>query len=306
MSFTMARTLSLLALAGGYFAGLNAYAEDAAKPSLENRIDDLEQQLKILNRKLEIEREETAAKAKTTPQISAGKEGFALKSADDSFHMTIRGTLQADARWYISPKDNNSVPPDNFVIRRVRPTIEGKLYDIYGFRVTPEFAGNTLSLLDLWIEANFDPTFRVRAGKFKGPIGLERLQSPNDIVLVERAFPTQLVPNRDIGLMVHGNVFNDTLYYSAGIFDGTVDGNSIVQDTNNGKDFEGRLYAQPFKNAGITGLGGLHVGFAYSKGSQNGSSSTSNLPTYLTPGQQNFFTYANGAFADGQRNGAST
>ena len=46
----------------------------------------------------------------------------------------------------------------------------------------------------------FQPWFAVTAGKFKVPVGLERLQSANDIRFVERAFPTSLLPNRDLGV----------------------------------------------------------------------------------------------------------
>ena len=38
------------------------------------------------------------------------------------------------------------------------------------------------------------------AGKFKVPVGLERLESATDIRFIERGFPTSLVPNRDLGV----------------------------------------------------------------------------------------------------------
>jgi phosphate-selective porin OprO/OprP len=39
-----------------------------------------------------------------------------------------------------------------------------------------------------------------RAGQYKAPVGLERLQSASAIVFLERAFPTELAPNRDRGV----------------------------------------------------------------------------------------------------------
>ena len=45
---------------------------------------------------------------------------------------------------------------------------------------------------------------KFRFGKFKPPVGLERLVSDSDMLFVERALPTDLVPNRDVGVQVYG------------------------------------------------------------------------------------------------------
>ena len=52
--------------------------------------------------------------------------------------------------------------------------------------------------------AQLFPWFQVRAGKFKPPVGLERLQSDDDTNFVERGLPTLLVPQRDIGYQIGG------------------------------------------------------------------------------------------------------
>ena len=70
---------------------------------------------------------------------------------------------------------------DSWYLRRVRPTIEGTLFGKYDFRFTPDFAGGTATVVDAYIDARFDPAFKVRIGKFKSFVGLERLQSAYDI-----------------------------------------------------------------------------------------------------------------------------
>lgn len=282
----------------------NARAEQSSaseEASLRERLDELDQQVRILNRKLELDREEASIRAKSTAGVTAGKDGFGFKSADGVFHLRLRATLQTDSRWYQEQPAAGSPATDTFVVRRLRPVIEGTVFEKYGFRIMPEFAGSTFSLLDLFLDANFASGFRVRTGKFKAPVGLERLQSPADLLMVERAFPTQLLPNRDVGIQVHGDLFDGALSYALGAFDGTVDGQSTVQDNNNGKDIAGRLYARPFKNGDLNGLAGLNLGVAFTTGTQSGSAAAGNLPSFVTPGQIGFFSYATGAYADGTR-----
>lgn len=274
-------------------------------------IEQLEQKVKILERKKEIDDEAALAKAKEAPVVRAGKDGFGLRSADGNFDLRLRGYVQADARFYQGGETDPA--PDTFIMRRVRPIIEGTVFKQFGFRIMPDFGGGTASIQDAHVDGNFSPAFKVRVGKFKPPVGLERLQSGADLEFVERAFPTNLVPNRDVGVQVTGDVLNGTLNYAVGVFNGVIDGGSGDNDANSDKDYAVRLFAEPFKNREDSSFRGLGVGIALSAGDQSGSAATSNLPRFLTPGQQAFFSYAAttaatatspsvpGAFADGAR-----
>ena len=77
---------------------------------------------------------------------------------------------------------------DTSLLRRVRPTIEGKFNDIYGFKLTTDF-GNGISgsshLVDAYIDANYDPAYKIRVGKFTPGLSLYRLQSSSDTKLNE-------------------------------------------------------------------------------------------------------------------------
>jgi phosphate-selective porin OprO/OprP len=276
-------------------------ANAVTDPALLQRIDQIDQQVKIVGRKQEIEAEAAAARAKDTVSAYAGNQGFGIRTADNAFRLRIGALLHVDARAYL----NNDFPgaaPDNFVVRRLRPVVEGTFYEKYSFLIRPEFGNQgSISLLDGYAEARFTPQFKVRAGKFKGPVGLERLQSPQDLAFIERAFPTQLVPNRDIGFQLFGDVFDGRLTYQAGYFNGVRDGQSGDSDNNSGKDFNGRLFAHPFKNGDIDALRGLGLGISVTSGVQGGSATNGNLANYVTPGQQTFFAYNAGTFASGER-----
>jgi phosphate-selective porin OprO and OprP len=266
-----------------------AYADTAA---LEKRLEALEQEVAILKRQLEVEKEAKAQKAPETPIITASaKEGFSIKSPDDSFKLKLRGLLQADARLYRGSNKDLTGTTDNFLVRRARPIFEGTVGKYWDFYLMPDLANNSSSnslLVDAYTDFKVSPEFKIRGGKFKAPFGLERLQSDAVANFIETGLPSNLVPNRDVGFQVFGDLFRDTTTYAVGIFNGGADLSSVdAADNNNDKDVIGRVFVQPFKNSETPYLTGLGAGLAGSYGHKEGSS----LPTYRSPGQANVFAY---------------
>jgi phosphate-selective porin OprO/OprP len=162
-------------------------------------------------------------------------------------------------------------------------------------------------LFDGYLEGRFSPAFRVRAGKFKPPVGLERLQSATDTFFVERAFPTALVPSRDLGIQISGDLAGGGVNYAVGYFNGVPDGvNGGDVDVEDSKDVAARVSFTPFAKGGGTWKG-LGFGVAASQGSATGTVTATALAGYRTPGQQTFFSYrtdgtpAGTAIADGDR-----
>jgi phosphate-selective porin OprO/OprP len=288
-----------------------AAAETPEAPKTpEERIEELDQKIRVLERRDEVAAEAAAEKAKTASSVTAGPEGFSIRSADNAFQLRLRGYVQLDGRFYQDEHLKRAV--DNFIVRRARPILEGTVFKIFDFRLMPDFGGGTTVLQDAYVNARFLPGFQVRAGKFKPPVGLERLQSATDILFVERALPTNLVPNRDLGIQVQGDLAGNRVSYALGVFNGVVDAGNGDLDTNNGKDTAGRIFITPFA-AGSGGSGpgkGLGFGVAASTGNQNGtaaSSATTGLASYKTGGQLTFFSYrsdgtaAGTTVADGRR-----
>lgn len=298
------------------FAQSATPAEDTA--ALQQKIEEQEQRLLILERKLELN-EETANAAKTsTPVVKAGPKGFSFESPDKANVVKLRGVLHFDGRRYLD--DVTAATADTWILRRVRPTLEGTLNGIYDFRFTPDFAGGRTFILDAFIAARLKPWAVVTAGKFKVPVGLERLVSATDLRFIERGFPTSLVPNRDLGLQLGGEVAGGLVNYSVGYFNGVTDGGSSDNNTptadveNDTKgDWAARVFFQPFLNSDNFGLRGLGFGIAGTYVDVTGNTTTTLLPAYRTPGQQSFFSYrasaaavgttpaTNGTFADGER-----
>ena len=128
---------------------------------------------------------------------------------------------------------------------------------------------------------------------------MERLQlSPNNR-FIELGLPSDLVPNRDLGVQVSGTFKypSGTLTYQVGWFNGVSDGTSTDAnitpdvDNNDDKDWVARVFAQPFLTSQIPLLSGLGAGVAVSYVNQVGNATNTLLPTYKTETQRNFFTY---------------
>lgn len=268
-----------------------APAADSAAPSAEGppSLEDLEQKIGILERKLEIAEEAEQAKKETGSTVQGNRDGFLLKSNDGDFQIRWRGYLHADARYFPDDPDNRWA--NTFLLRRVRPIWEATAWKYYGVRIMTDFAGSSLVLLDAHVDLNFVPAANFRLGKFKAPIGLERLQSATDIHFVERSYTTALVPNRDLGAQLHGSFGEETLSYALAVLNGVPDGGNREVDSTDHKDYYGRLFVQPFKRGGSEWVRNLGLGFAASWGVQKGDSTTSALSAIRSPAQLSLFGY---------------
>lgn len=235
------------------------------------------------------------AKAADAPKVSLdASKGLAVKAG--ALEVKVRGLVQGDGRFFI---DDNGASNDGFLFRRVRPTLEGTWGELIGFRLTPEFAGDSATLVDAYVDLKFDPRATVRIGKVKGPIGLERLQGGGAITFIERGFPTELAPNRDLGVQLQGAFSDSRVAYTVGVYNGAADGRD-TPSTNPDNEFEvaGRLFFEPWKGAD-SALEGLGFGIAGGTGDKRGSGSAF-LPRYRTPGQTQFFNYRSSIVADGE------
>ncbi len=326
------KPLSTALILAGLVSSNTVFANDSTElEELRGLVQELSEQVKVLARKDEITEEETVAAKKTTPVVKASSGGFGFESVDGKNVIKLRGLLQADYRSFqdgandVRNRSNNRAgnldangfhdANDTALLRRIRPTIEGTLNGKYDFRFTPEFAGGSASAVDAYIDARFDPAFKVRAGKYKPFVGLERLQSGGELKFVERSYVANaILPNRDVGISVYGDVIGDKLNYALGINNGVVDGGNSSTGTefDDGKEATARLFATPFKDEtnALAGLGfGIAGTFSNSNGERNldftntsaADATRNGLPSYLTEGQQTFFRYGSASVADGKR-----
>ncbi len=307
------KPLLRLLIASSLISAFPAHANDQQEINrLKALIEELDQRIRILDRKQEIAAEDAAARQKSAPVITASEKGFGIKSADGQFEYRLRGLAQLDYRHFDGSGPASSVY-DGFLARRLRPTFEGTVHGKYGFRFTPEFAEsgdgsatsgiaqNKARVVDAYVDIRHNPEASIRIGKFKPFVGLERLQSGGDIKFIERSYVSNnILPNRDLGISLYGDVADKKLSYAVGVFNGVKDGgeNFTAQDENQAKDIAARIFATPLAGT-ESALAGLGVGIA---GTWS-NSSTNGLASYKTPGQAyNFFSYASASSANGKRN----
>jgi phosphate-selective porin OprO/OprP len=236
------------------------------------------------------------AQGTTTPVVTAGQNGFALESADGAFRLQFGALVHADGRFALA--DDDEQVADTFALRRVRASFRGRLTRRVEFYVNPDVAGGTVVVQDAYLDTIFSPAFRIRAGKGKTPFGLERLHSASNLLFFNRALPTTLVPNRDLGLQVLGDISGGVLSYAAGVMNGVPDGGSADLDTGDGKDVSARVVVRPFQKRTESPLRGLGLAIAGSRGRQAGTNALAGLRTSSL--ERTYFSY-NDASVDGAR-----
>ena len=275
--------------------------QTVASDTNQEQIQALDQKVRILERQRELDKDNAATVAKTQPRLSVGANGATFSSADTNFAVSLHGVLQVDSRTFFN--DNGLKGNDGFILRRARPILSGTVFRDFNFLFVPDFGGNTVQIFDALVNYRYNPALQLQVGKFKSPIGLEALVVDRDILFNERSLATDLVPNRDLGAELHGDLFGGVASYAAGIFNGAPDynGTTTNADYDNNKAFAGRVFFQPWKTSDVTPLKGLGFGLAGSYEVDRSATNTATglTPGYTTDGQQKFFSYSSGVYANG-------
>lgn len=290
----------LVARAGDYRPAVAATVDERIE-RLEREIEDLKRERAAKPPADVVTKEDldsTLDAAFKKQKVLAGwQDGFFLQSPSGDFKLKLRGYTQADARFF--PFDDGRTGNDSFFLRRVRPIFEGTVYKYFDFRIMPDFGQGQTVLQDAYMDVRYWPWASVRAGKFKEPVSLERLQSGAELTFIERSIFDNLVPNRDVGFMLYGDVADATFQYQLGIFNGVANGaQSSDGDNQTDKDFAGRVFVQPFRTIDVDALKGFGLGVAGTYGQRTGEPESS--LNFKTAGRQNFYQYISSANVTGK------
>ena len=114
--------------------------------------------------------------------------------------------------------------------RRLRVGADGILFRDFEYSVRVEARTADLEFRDVFLKYRQLPSFQIQAGRFKIPFGLDQLTDSGELDFVQRSrVGSILAPGRDTGAMVLGELLEQKVFYSAGIFrhDGK---NSEIED----------------------------------------------------------------------------
>jgi phosphate-selective porin OprO/OprP len=266
-----------------------------------NTLEGLNQEVKAIDRKLEAQGKTQEVQTNTErtnvlqmPVVKASDEGFRLSSANGDYRIRFGALLQLNPRFFTS--GNNKNISSTFYVNKARPIISGAVAKYYEFQITPDFGQGKASLQDAWLNVAYFPQAQFQMGKYKAPVDLERLQSDPALQFVQRSEIQNLVPNRDIGAQIWGTLFNKRLTYNLAFMNGVPNNTSSTDfDSNDAKDFYGRIYLTPFRPTENEWLKGLGIGL----GTSYGDECCSTTSTYKTWGQSTWFKYNSGVTASG-------
>lgn len=221
-------------------------------------------------------------------------EGFVLKSPDGYWQVRLGGYADLDGRAVEREGRDSS---SSFLARRARLTVSGKIGKAIEFRLMPDFGEGKTVLQDAYVDVRVSPRAVIRAGKTKAPFGQERLQSATDLALPERSLANNLVPNRDIGVMIRLESASRRTTLDAALMNGVPDGGSSDGDSDEGKELAARVASDVVKSD----AGALRLALAATWGESDSAA----MPSYKTPGQETFFSYLSGTRGDGARSRVS-
>jgi phosphate-selective porin OprO/OprP len=207
------------------------------------------------------------------------RSGPSIRTPDDFFTFEFHNLTQADYREFIVTGD---ALHDNFIIPRQRWYFQGQISPYAYYYTVINRGYGSLNLLDSWADFNVAPQykrqFQFRIGRMKTPYTYEYIKiSASDLLGPERSlFVTNFAPNRQIGAMAHGYLFENLLEYYAGFFNGP---RKSFQDFNNSKDMFGLVNYKPFLQSGIDWLQQLNVTVSINGGNEHNPTQPLSLTT---------------------------
>jgi phosphate-selective porin OprO/OprP len=202
--------------------------------------------------------------------------GFLFQSVDEEFELRVNSLLQLDALIY----SNQHMSPvsSNVDIPRARLYFSGRMTRPIEYQVSFQRGPNTLDLLNAYINLHYDDRLQLRFGRYKPPYTFEWFKASIwELPTPDRSpFGLNFGPNRMVGGMAWGFLFDERLEYAVGVFDGP---RNSYQDTNYAKDVMALFDYKPFYRAGIPALKNFALGGSFDHGRQNNPLAPSVLRT---------------------------
>lgn len=191
--------------------------------------------------------------------------GFELRSDNDEYILQFHNLTQFDYRGY--EQGGQTSARDTFAFPRQWFMFSGRMTKPFGYFVSLANGFDAVTLLDCFLDVEYDPRLRFRIGRYKTPFTYEFFVEPiQGLVIPERSvFFNNFAQNRDNGIMAYGRLFEGTLDYAVGIFNGPRNG---FIDQDDAKDVTAFLNWRPFGPAEGSLLENFNIGGSVFAGNQ--------------------------------------
>ncbi|MBC8553675.1 MAG: hypothetical protein H8D23_29020 [Candidatus Brocadiales bacterium] len=184
------------------------------------------------------------------------KKGFYLESPDKNFSMMINGRIQF--RYSYEDRDNvhdtdEQQDDSSFRIRRSRVKFSGNAFKHFKYKIELALSSTggaidgsrALELFDWWASWNKNKSLSVQFGQWKIPWNRQRVVSSQHQQMIDRATSQdEFTMDRQIGVMLHGKLFNKKFEYYTGVFNGN--GRNQSSNGNNEMLYTARVSWNPF------------------------------------------------------------
>ena len=193
--------------------------------------------------------------------------GFKLKSTDGLFSLGFGGQIFLDHAYFFQDNDLNKnfgslESKSRTEFRSARLYFAGDLYENTEFKFQIEFAGEKVSLKDVYLGIKNIPVVgTIRLGHFNEPFRFSSLTSGKYLTFLERASNNEFAPKRNTGIILFNDFLNGKLSAQFGAFHNANNGSNNVL-TNDGYALSGRITGLPYQDLEKNRL--LHLGASFS------------------------------------------
>jgi phosphate-selective porin OprO/OprP len=239
-----------------YYDAANLMQPDPRLLDLENKVKDLEKQVKA------------NAPKKVAP-------GAWEDLSQEKWTVKLGGHVQVEYINWAQATDTIVGDQNYFEFRRLRLVADGTGYGVYDFRLqmtlepetvgeNPPGAATSPEVKDAYFSINELPWLgRFRIGHFFVPFSLEQVTNDTNNIFLERSIPTQGVfsGDREVGMATYNCTEDQNLSWATGIFfDSISDALKERIDDNQGYRISGRLCYLPYYDEPSNGRYLVHTG----------------------------------------------
>ncbi|MET0792317.1 MAG: porin, partial [Polyangiaceae bacterium] len=205
---------------------------------------------------------------------------FYLRDTTDNYRLYVQGRAQVDFYSYAGAGVADTALKPTLFLRRIRPEIGGELFKRWWFSIAGDFGATNVdnakgtnetsaaapgvapteatgryasaqttrvsaAPTDVFLNYRAHPLLNFQVGQFDAPFTMENRTSDKYIPFMERSLAVRAVgipTNKEIGLMIWGELKDKYWFYSAGLFDG--DGQNRLNTDSRG-DVMLRTFVHP-------------------------------------------------------------